>query len=177
MRSASLFAVAVLAVILAASLLGPAAAQNGDIQATIHMNKVTTNGDKTTIFNFVVFRDGTKEFEESMIMGGVWEMQFTYPSPIVITIQEIVPNGWYISDIRCVAGLPQTTFELSGVKQTAIITFQASDVVTCTFTNSPVGAVGGVVMPTNTFALVSPWLAVIGLVGCIGTVVVVTKKR
>jgi len=37
--------------------------------------------------------------------------------------------------------------------------------------------VGGVVMPTNTFALVSPWLAVIGLVGCIGTVVVVAKKR
>jgi hypothetical protein len=37
--------------------------------------------------------------------------------------------------------------------------------------------VGGVVMPTNTFALVSPWLAVIGLIGCIGTAVVVAKKR
>ena len=40
---------------------------------------------------------------------------------------------------------------------------------------SPV--VGGVVIPANNFALVSPWLAVIGLVGCIGTVVVVAKKR
>jgi hypothetical protein len=38
-------------------------------------------------------------------------------------------------------------------------------------------AVGGCVQPVNTFELLSPWLAVIGLVGCIGTVVVVAKKR
>jgi hypothetical protein len=38
-------------------------------------------------------------------------------------------------------------------------------------------AVGGVVIPANTFAMLLPWLAVIGLVGCIGTVVVVAKKR
>ena len=38
-------------------------------------------------------------------------------------------------------------------------------------------AVGGCVQPVNTFALLSPWMAVIGLVGCIGTVVVVAKKR
>ena len=38
-------------------------------------------------------------------------------------------------------------------------------------------AVGGCVQPVNTFALLSPWLAVIGLIGCVGTVVVVAKKR
>jgi len=38
-------------------------------------------------------------------------------------------------------------------------------------------AVGGVVMRTNTFALVSPWLAVIASVVCIGTVVVVARKH
>jgi hypothetical protein len=38
-------------------------------------------------------------------------------------------------------------------------------------------AVGGCVQPVNTFALLSPWLAVIGLVGCISTAVVVAKKR
>jgi hypothetical protein len=38
-------------------------------------------------------------------------------------------------------------------------------------------AVGGCVQPVNTFALLSPWMAVIGLIGCMGTVVVVTKKR
>ena len=38
-------------------------------------------------------------------------------------------------------------------------------------------AVGGVVIPTNALALPAPWLAVIGLIGCVGTVVVITKKR
>jgi hypothetical protein len=38
-------------------------------------------------------------------------------------------------------------------------------------------AVGGVVMPLNNLVMLSPWLAVIGVVGCIGTVVVVAKKR
>jgi hypothetical protein len=40
-----------------------------------------------------------------------------------------------------------------------------------------VAPVGGIVAPVNTFAVLAPWLAVIGLVGCIGTVVVVAKKR
>jgi hypothetical protein len=38
-------------------------------------------------------------------------------------------------------------------------------------------AVGGCVQPVNTFAMLSPWLAAIGLIGCIGTVAVVAKKR
>jgi hypothetical protein len=38
-------------------------------------------------------------------------------------------------------------------------------------------AVGGVVMPANMLALVSPWLAVIGVVGCISTIAVIAKKR
>lgn len=38
-------------------------------------------------------------------------------------------------------------------------------------------AVGGVVIPVNKFAVLAPWLALIGLVGCIGTVFVVAKKR
>jgi len=42
----------------------------------------------------------------------------------------------------------------------------------------PVSApVGGVVIPANNFAIIAPWLAVIGLVVCISTVVVVAKKR
>ena len=45
-----------------------------------------------------------------------------------------------------------------------------------TFGN-PAAAVGGVVMPLNTFAVLAPWLAVIGLVGCIGVVVVAKKRR
>ena len=47
------------------------------------------------------------------------------------------------------------------------------DVVT-----QPVPApVGGFVESVNTFALLSPWLAVIGVVGCVSTVFVLAKKR
>jgi TolB protein len=38
-------------------------------------------------------------------------------------------------------------------------------------------SVGGVVIPANNFAIVAPWLVIIGLVGCIGTAIVVAKKR
>jgi hypothetical protein len=31
--------------------------------------------------------------------------------------------------------------------------------------------------PVNNLVMLSPWLAVIGLIGCIGTAVVVIKKR
>ena len=41
----------------------------------------------------------------------------------------------------------------------------------------PCCAVGGCVLPVNTFALLSPWLAVIGLVGCVGTAALVVRKR
>jgi hypothetical protein len=48
--------------------------------------------------------------------------------------------------------------------------------LTLTFGNAA-AAVGGVVIPVRTFAVLAPWLAVIGLVGCIGTIAVVVKKR
>ena len=39
----------------------------------------------------------------------------------------------------------------------------------------PCSTVGGVVEPVNKLAGLAPWLAVIGLAGCVGTVVVLTK--
>jgi hypothetical protein len=41
----------------------------------------------------------------------------------------------------------------------------------------PCCAVGGSVQPVNTFTLLSPWLAAVGIVGCIGTAAVLAKKR
>jgi hypothetical protein len=41
----------------------------------------------------------------------------------------------------------------------------------------PFTPVGGIVVPVDTIAVLAPWMAVIGLVGCISTVVVVAKKR
>jgi hypothetical protein len=47
-----------------------------------------------------------------------------------------------------------------------------------TFTTDPTcPAVGGAVATVNAFSILAPWLAVIGLVGCMGAVVVVAKKR
>jgi hypothetical protein len=48
--------------------------------------------------------------------------------------------------------------------------------LTLTF-GAAAAAVGGVAIPVSTFAVLAPWLAVIGLVGCIGTLVVVARKR
>lgn len=42
---------------------------------------------------------------------------------------------------------------------------------------TPPAAVGGFMEPVNKLAIFAPWLGVIGLVGCIGTAVVVAKKR
>ena len=44
-------------------------------------------------------------------------------------------------------------------------------------TPAPTLPVGGIVVPVDTIAVLGPWLAVIGLVGCIGTAVAVAKKR
>lgn len=38
-------------------------------------------------------------------------------------------------------------------------------------------AVGGVITTVNTLSILTPWMAVLGIVGCISTVVLVAKKR
>jgi hypothetical protein len=63
------------------------------------------------------------------------------------------------------------TLPVAGITQTLDSASATFDVA------GPCCAVGGCVQPVNTFALLSPWLLTIGLVGCIGTVVVVAKKR
>jgi hypothetical protein len=44
-------------------------------------------------------------------------------------------------------------------------------------THEPCPAVGGVVEPVNNLVMLSPWLAVIGIVGCIASMAVVARKR
>ena len=38
-------------------------------------------------------------------------------------------------------------------------------------------AVGGVMMPVNAFAMLSPWLALVGVVGCVCVVALVIRNR
>jgi hypothetical protein len=42
---------------------------------------------------------------------------------------------------------------------------------------TPPAPVGGIVVPADMIAVLAQWLAVVGLIGCIGTVVVAAKKR
>jgi hypothetical protein len=42
---------------------------------------------------------------------------------------------------------------------------------------TPPAPVGGIVIPVDMIAVLAPWLVVIGLVGCISTVIVIAKKR
>jgi hypothetical protein len=67
-------------------------------------------------------------------------------------------------------GITFTTFQtgLPGLQED-------STIVDCTV--PPPVPVGGAVHAVNSFELLSPWLAVIGLVGCIGTTAVVVRKR
>ena len=111
------------------------------------------------------------------------------------TIVETVPPGWVLRSISCgvtvitetdmggslgvLSYTPQTdgsSWTVDLPHHSVTIVLGAGDEVVCTFTNGPV-SVGGFVEPLNTLAILGPWLAVIGLVGCIGTVAVVAKKR
>jgi len=147
-------------------------------QPGITIVKVTTNDDTTKVFHFTEsFAGQVSSFDlrggESLPPVGIsydWQ-------PGVHTFLEDVPPGWVL-EVSC--GAEGSTFNYipGGVQ----ITFVEGGAVECKFINSPappVGgvAVGGVVLPANTFALVAPWLAVIGLVGCIGIAAMIVKRR
>jgi hypothetical protein len=68
---------------------------------------------------------------------------------------------------RSVTGVSLTTLQV--YSRSLMIRAEIDPIV------APVGGV--VVMPVNAFAVLAPWLVVIGLVGCIGTAVVIAKKR
>ena len=99
------------------------------------------------------------------------------------TFTEDVPADWVLVGVDCVDGLLNSVADFDYIPGGVTITLSGCDtegcfvLIECTFTNSPAPAVGGVVIPANTLALVAPWLAIVGLVGCIGTAVVVAKKR
>lgn len=92
----------------------------------------------------------------------------------LISDAEIVVNEGVVSGTFIVAAGAQGSYLVTvhtiGIDQSASVGFN---------TDCPGGetAVGGVVMPTNTLTVLGPWLALVGLVGCISVVVVVAEKR
>jgi len=167
MRSASLLVVSVLVLALAVSSFSPVTAFQG-----IRIQKVTTNDDTTTVFPFLA--SGPAFY----LRGGEYMLSAQIPAGDYEFTEEPALSGWVLVKVECegVIMVPNpSTFTY--IPRGVIIHYVAEDTVTCTFTNSPGSAVGGVVVSANIFALVAPWLAVIAVVGCIGTIVVIAKKR
>jgi hypothetical protein len=89
--------------------------------------------------------------------------------------QPLVTCDFTVSESAC-AG-PYTVTVTLDAQGTIVGTADVQFTVGTSECPSVCEAVGGCVQPVNTVALLSPWLAVIGLIGCIGTVVVVAKNR
>jgi hypothetical protein len=98
-------------------------------------------------------------------------IRFTGTRPTIKTYPDLGPVGGDVGE-----GIVGYDFTVpDGVHQITITIIQEGT-PSRTVTFCPSSPVGGVVMPAN-FAIVAPWLAVIGLAACIGTVVVVAKKH
>ena len=126
------------------------------------------------------------------IVGGGISIAAVSPLSYITPVLSSDPVG-LMAYPECSVGKPMCTFVVSesatcGGHYTVIVTFPLAGTtysvddsalsVSAPFdVAGPCCAVGGCVQPANTFALLSPWMAVIGLIGCIGTVVVVAKKR
>lgn len=165
-----------LILILAGSSFTAVVVGNGGM---IYVKKVTTNGDTTTIFH--IDGSGPGGFSCSAdLHGGGASVGFGFTILGDYTLKEAVPAGWVVSNIGALAGLPSTTFTFipgEGI----VIHFAAIDTVTITFTNCPASqcpdprrSVGGIVLPANSLAILTPYLAIIGLVA---TAAIAVKRK
>jgi len=102
---------------------------------------------------------------------GTLLIRYTGNFPTVQTNPDLGPLGGDLGD-----GVVGYYFTVpDGVRQITFTIFQDGvPLQTVTFCPS---SVGGAVLAANTLAVLAPWLAVIGLAGCIGSAVVIAKKR
>jgi hypothetical protein len=111
------------------------------------------------------------------IGGGIAVNVYVYPGsgctgiPVILgaDTSDSPPGSWSVTGI----------FDAGSYSAQAVDFNDASACVNFNVGSSPPipPPVGGVVTSVNTLAVLAPWLTVIGLVGCIGAVVVVAKKR
>jgi len=196
MRSFRLLAVAVLAVVMAASMFSLASAQFGGI----NVGKVTTNGDTTTLFHFTLSSEGSVVNTADLVGGTPLHPFFNVQAGTFI-LQETVPPGWVLKDISCgflgsvqggevfaVGSLgvasygPQfgsSTWIVNLADHSVTINLAADEYVACTFTNSPAAGapVGGFVEPINQLAVVGSYFVLAGLVAAAAVAAVAIKKR
>jgi hypothetical protein len=153
MGSMRLSAVAVLAVVLALSSMHSAFA--------IKLSLDPTCGPYATEVTLVV-----TEFTNYLNVG----VAMCSPEDPGLPCQEAGPCTYDVN------GLPTLTCVFPApLFPIMLLVTEGDESASVIFTDCP--AVGGLVTPVNTLAILGPWLAIIGLVGCISTVVVVAKKR
>jgi hypothetical protein len=175
MRSAKLLVIAVLAVMLAGSLFSHAAGD--DALEGIFINKITSNGDLTTEFPFDVSGQISDSFER---VGNGKPRFMDLTTSGQVTVIEKVPPGWVLVDISCQGeakvGAEPSTFEFMP-GEGVIIHFVEPDLVRCTFTNSPVAPVGGVMEPVNKLSIIAPYLTFFGLIVAFAVVIAEPWKK
>ena len=178
MWSAKLLVIAVLAVMLAGSLFSPFV--GADPLRGIFIDKITSNGDVTTIFLFEVSGQISDSFER-IGNGKPRFMELTTSGQV--TVIEKVPPGWVLVDISCQGeakvGAEPSSFEFMP-GEGVIIHFVEPDLVRCTFTNSPAAPatpVGGVMESVNKLAILAPLLTILGSVGAISAAVIRLWKK
>ena len=136
-------------------------------------------GETVTIFANIPVPDD--------VVGGGISVAAMSPLDAFKAVASSDPAGlWIVNPVCTVQDTPVTcTFQVSEsakcgdytVTVTLVVDFSNPSVSGIFHVAGPCCAVGGCVQPVNTFTLLSPWLGAIGLIGCIGTVVVVAKKR
>jgi len=178
MWSAKLLVIAVLAVMLVGSLFSPFV--GADPLRGIFIDKITSNGDVTTIFLFEVSGQISDSFER-IGNGKPRFMELTTSGQV--TVIEKVPPGWVVVDISCQGeakvGAEPSTFEFMP-GEGVIIHFVEPDLVRCTFTNSPASPaapVGGFMEPVNKLAVFAPSLALFAVMMAIVIFAARTRKK
>jgi len=205
MRSASLFAVAVLAVLMASTAM-PASAyinllQNPGFETgSLAPWEIDGDGDYWDGGVDSLGHTGTYYAWLEVEDADAWVLQEIGPPRCAQSLEFWYRGGWGAGGGELEVGIhysdrPDLWQELSPTEEWSFVHIDLDTAKLVVAVEAYVGAyeggidvddfdleacsaaVGGFVIPANTLALLSPWFAVIGLVGCIGTVVVVAKKR
>jgi hypothetical protein len=195
-RSVRFLAIVVLAVVLAACLLGPALAF---YPQEVFVKEVTTNNDATTEFHFTAF---SSPIEFTLTGGSIWESGDLLSVGGHIIRQTVQP-GWVLTDISCepaddvvsvggnvfaVGSLGVASYEPAGgqldwtanlADHSVTINLVLGEFIVCTFTDAPapVAPVGGFVEPVNQLAVVGSYFALAGLIAAATVVAVIVWKR
>jgi hypothetical protein len=193
-RSVRLFAAAILAVLMAASMVSLASAP---LLGPIIVSMVTTNGDTTTLFHLTLSSGGS--VIGTLDLAGGARNRFDATAGFTYILQETAPYGWALNSITCgiladvstggkvfaVGSLGVASYEPQSFTSTWTVNLAdhsvtinlGADWVSCTFTNGPAPPVGGFVESINTASVLLPYLALFGAVAVVVVAVAPWKKR